>query len=72
MHAVVVTVEIDADRAEEARELLETFTIPTAKGMPGFISGSWMRSADKTRGTGVVILDSEDAANALAGRARQR
>ena len=71
MHAVVVTVEIDATRADEARELLDTFTIPMAKGTPGFVGGTWMRSADKNKGRGVVILDSEESANALASRAAQ-
>jgi hypothetical protein len=37
---VVVTVEIDAKRADEARELLDTFTIPASKGVPGFVSGT--------------------------------
>ena len=67
----MVTVELDAKRADEARELLEFFTIPMAKGTTGFISGTWMRSADATSGRGVVMLDDEDAANALASRAAQ-
>ena len=71
MHAVVVTVELDAKRADEARELLESFTIPMAKGMTGFVSGTWMRSADATSGRGVVMVDTEDAANALATRAAE-
>ena len=71
MHAVVVAVELDANRADEARELLESFTIPMAKGTTGFISGPWMRSADATSGRGVIMLESEDAANALASRAAE-
>ena len=71
MHAVVVSVEIDAERADEARELLDSFTIPMAKGVPGFVSGTWMRSADGTKGRGVLIFESEDGANALASRAAQ-
>jgi hypothetical protein len=71
MHAVVISVELDPKRADEARELLESFTIPMAKAAPGFISGRWMRSADAASGRGVVILDSEDAANGLATRAAQ-
>ena len=67
----MVTVEGDADRRDEARELLETFTIPAAKGMSGFVTGTWMRSADGTSGRGVVLLESEEAASALASRAAQ-
>lgn len=71
MHGVVVTVEIDTRRLDEANELLNTFTVPTVKQVPGFISGTWMRSADGTQGRGVVLLESEEAANAMAGQAAQ-
>jgi hypothetical protein len=71
MHGVLVRVELDAQRADEARELLNTFTIPMAKGVPGFISGTWMRSADATEGRGVILLENEEAANDLAARAAQ-
>jgi quinol monooxygenase YgiN len=71
MYGVIVTVEIDAQRGDEARELLNTFTVPTVKQLPGFLSGTWMRSADGTRGRGVVLLESEDAANAMAAQAAE-
>jgi hypothetical protein len=71
MHAVVGRVQIDSGRADEARELLNTFTIPTVKQQPGFISGTWLRSSDGTSGTSVVLVDSEEAATALAGRMAQ-
>ena len=68
MHAVVGKVAIDAGRADEARELLDTFTIPTVTQQPGFISGTWMRSADGTSGTSVLLVDSAEAATAIATR----
>jgi hypothetical protein len=71
MHAVLVSVEIDPQRVDEVRQLLETFTIPMAKDVPGFVSGTWMRSADGTSGRGVVIFESEEGANVLASRAAQ-
>jgi len=71
MHGVVVTVEIDAQRADEAQEVLNTFTVPNAKQTPGFVSGTWMRSSDGTNGRGVVLLESEEAATAMAGLAAQ-
>jgi hypothetical protein len=71
MHGVLVSVEIEAQRADEARELLHTFTVPMVKKAPGFISGTWMRSLDGTRGRGVILLDSEDAANALVSQVAQ-
>jgi hypothetical protein len=71
MYGVVVTVELDPERADEARELLNTFTIPMAKQHQGFISGTWLRSTDRASGRGVILLEDEDAANGLAGRAAQ-
>jgi hypothetical protein len=71
MHAVLVSVEIEAERADEVRELLDTFTIPRAKQARGFISGTWMRSVDGTRGRGVILLESQDAANALVSLVSQ-
>ena len=71
MHAVVVRVEIDAARRDEAAELLNSFTVPTVKQQPGFISGTWARSADGTRGQSFILVDTEDNANALAQRAEQ-
>ena len=68
MYAVVGRVAIDAGRADEARELLDTFTIPTVTQQPGFISGTWMRSADGTSGTSVLLVDSAEAATAIATR----
>ncbi len=71
MHAVLGAVEIDTSRADEAAELLNTFTVPTVKQAPGFISGTWFRSLDGTRGHGLLLFDSEDAANAAAQRAAE-
>ena len=68
MHAVVGRVAIDSGRADEARELLDTFTIPTVKQQPGFVSGTWLRSADGTSGTSVLLVESAEAATALAAR----
>jgi quinol monooxygenase YgiN len=71
MHAVVGRVALDPERADEARELLDTFTIPAVKQQPGFISGTWMRSLDATGGTSVLLVESEEAATALANRMAQ-
>ena len=71
MHAVIGTVEIDANRADEALELLNGFTVPNAKQAPGFVRGTWCRSADGTRARSVVMFESEATANAAAERAAQ-
>lgn len=71
MHAVIVTVEIDPARGEEAEEELHGTVVPQVKQAPGFLSGTWLRTADGTRGHGVVLLESEDAAEAVARRAEE-
>jgi quinol monooxygenase YgiN len=70
MHAVAVTVDIDPDRADEADKLLNETVVPNVKQQPGFISGTWARSADKSRGHSMVLFDSEEHANAGAEVAR--
>jgi hypothetical protein len=71
MHVLVVTVEIDPDRFEEATEGLHSIVIPEVKGAPGFVSGTWGHSTDRTKGTGFIVFESEDAANTGAEMARQ-
>ena len=71
MHAIVVTVEIDPARADEAEAMLHSTVVPDVKQMPGFVSGTWARSADGTKGHSVVIFENEDAAKAAVGQARQ-
>jgi hypothetical protein len=68
MHAVIGTVEIHANRTDDAIELLNNFTVPNAKQAPGFMSGTWCRSADGTRGHSVVLFESEATAKAAAER----
>jgi hypothetical protein len=71
MYAMVGEVEIDSSRAAEAAELLHTFTVPTAKSQPGFISGTWARSLDGKRGRSILLFESEETARALAEQAAQ-
>jgi hypothetical protein len=71
MHAVIGTIEIDVDRADEAIELLNSFAVPNATQAPGFTRGTWCRSADGTRGHSVVLFESEATAKAAAARAAQ-
>jgi hypothetical protein len=64
MHAVLVSVRIDADRADEAEKLLKEQTVPRASSLDGFVKGYWARAADGTRGRGTLIFESEAAAKA--------
>jgi hypothetical protein len=71
MHGIVVTVDIESARADEAEKLLHDFTIPAAKSLEGFVRGVWLRSDDGSNGRGVVLLDTEEHARAAVERVRQ-
>ncbi len=62
MHAVLVSARIDPDRADEAERLLHEQTVPRASSFDGFVKGYWARSADRSRGRGTLIFESEAAA----------
>ncbi len=64
MHAVLVSVRIDAERADEAEKMLHEQTVPRASSFDGFVKGYWARSVDRTRGRGTLIFESEAAAKA--------
>jgi hypothetical protein len=67
VHAVVVKVTI-GDR-EAAQQRLDQDVVPQVSQAPGFQAGYWTWK-DNT-GLSMVIVDSEDAANQMADRARQ-
>lgn len=64
MHAMIVTVKIDADRFEEAEQGLTEMVVPTVKAQPGFVRGTWVHHRAKSSGIGIVVYESEDAAKA--------
>ena len=66
MHAVLVSVRIDADRWDEAEKMLHEQTVPRASSFEGFVKGYWTRAADRTRGRGTLLFESEAAAKAAS------
>jgi hypothetical protein len=68
MHAVLVSVRIEPDRADEAEKLLREQTVPRASSLDGFVKGYWARAADGTRGRGTLLFESEAAAEAATGQ----
>jgi hypothetical protein len=64
MHAVVVDVELDPERFDEERAILEGQVIPMFIGQAGFASGRWFRSSDGGRGHATVLFDTVSSANA--------
>ena len=71
MYGVLVRLEIDATRADEAVKLLHEMAIPAIKSGAGFLSGTWMRSEAGDRTASVLIYVSEEDAVAAAGRAAE-
>ena len=67
VHAVVVRVTI-SDR-EAAQQRLDQDVVPQVSQAPGFQAGYWTWK-DNT-GLSMIVLDSEDAANQAAERARE-
>ena len=67
MHAVIIDVTfIDAEAARAELDQL----VPQVASAPGFVAGYWIaRSPEK--GTSVVVVDSEQSAQALAQLAKQ-
>lgn len=68
MYAVVVQVDLDTSRQDEGVQTLESFVVPTVKAMPGFVSGTWMRSLDGSEGRSLLVFESREAAEAAAAR----
>jgi heme-degrading monooxygenase HmoA len=64
MYAVFGRVEVDSSRADEAAELLNNYTVPMVKQAPGFVGGTWARSADGTHGLSLILFESEEEARA--------
>jgi hypothetical protein len=66
MHTMVVLMSTDPSRPEEVARHLREDVLGWAKRQPGFVSGQWLRSADRRGGMGVVVFASEDAATIAA------
>ena len=71
MHAVLVTVDIDAGQEEAATQVLTGVVIPGVKAADGFVRGTWTRVADGETVTGrsVILFDTEEHARLAAHRA---
>jgi hypothetical protein len=66
MHAVVVRVTINDE--ESSMKALREQVVPAVSGLPGFVTGYWMRKGDS--GLSVAVFESEDAANGARERVR--
>jgi hypothetical protein len=65
VHAVVVQVTIKDDTGA-AESYLREQVVPGVSQAPGFVAGYWTRK--ESRGVGMVVFESEDAAQAMSER----
>jgi len=66
VHTLVVQMSTDPARPDEVARHLYEDVVRWVRQQPGFVSGQWLRSADRSEGMGVVVFASEDAATAAA------
>lgn len=66
MHALLFTVTIH--KREEADRLLHEQFVPGMSQAPGFVAGYWV-NVGETRGTSVIVFESEKAARDVADHA---
>jgi hypothetical protein len=66
MHTLVVQMSTDPSRVPEVARHFREDVAGWAARQPGFVTGQWLGSPDARTGIGVVVFDSEDAANRAA------
>lgn len=71
MYIVVGTVDLPAEKFEEARKELREQIIPRISGSPGFIKGFWTIGSDPTRGMSFLQFQSEQDAQNVAKMMRE-
>lgn len=69
MYALVVEMSTDPSRTEEVTRHFREDVAGWATRQPGFVTGQWLGSPSG-RGMGIVVFDSEDAANRAAAGPR--
>ena len=62
---------IDPSEADEAVKFLNVSVVLMIMEGAGFVTGTWMRSADGRRMWSLIIYEDEEAAKAAAGRAAE-
>ncbi len=66
MHTMVIQMSTDPSRTDAVARHLREDIVSWAKQQPGFVSGQWLLGPEHTRGMGVVVFATEDAAIAAA------
>jgi hypothetical protein len=65
MHAALVKLTINADKAPAAAAALTDELLPTVRSAPGFVAGYWLEPVDG-EGFSFVVFDTEEQARRSA------
>lgn len=65
MHAVVGTWTMNVGRTAEQRRALEERIMPSARQVPGFVTGYWTSAAGGGRSYSFILFDTEEATRAF-------
>ena len=66
MHAIVIDVEVDPTRDDEARRMVGEMIVPRARTHPGFAAGYWLRALQGDALRTIQLYHSEVDAQAAA------
>lgn len=68
MHGLLVEINIEAGRDDDANEFLKGQVVPRVREAPGFVAAYWWRSSSGSGGSGrsLVVFETEEAAKAAA------
>ncbi len=66
MHTMVVEMSVDPARAGEVARHFRDDVAVWARRQPGFVSGQWLLTGDRSGGLGAVVFTSEAQATAAA------
>ena len=74
MHAVTVTVDIEADQLDNASMELQERVVPTVSQSPGFVAGYWLHpqtsGGGPLKGSSLILAESREAVDGMAAMAR--
>jgi hypothetical protein len=71
VHAVLVNVNIESGREDEARSNLDKNVVPMTRKLPGAIAGYWLEP-QSGQGYSTILFDTEEHAKAAAEGVRGR
>ena len=68
MYGVIIEVNIEPNREEEAREMINNMVVPRAKSHAGIVAGYWLKDVNEQLLRVVELYDTKNNAKATAER----